>query len=104
MQVHNLVDLPTHLKTLTEWKAAGTIRYLGITHYHSGAYAQLEKLLQTRAYDFVQFNYSMAEREAEQRLLGVAADSGTERSTPWISAPNTPAMRRTSIVRWALKA
>lgn len=77
MQVHNLVDLPTQLKTLTEWKAAGTIRYLGITHYHAGAYPQLEKLLTTRAYDFVQFNYSLAEREAEQRLLGVAAESGT---------------------------
>lgn len=77
MQVHNLVDLPTHMKTLAEWKAAGTIRYLGITHYHSGAYRELEKLLKTRAYDFVQFNYSLAEREAEQRLLGVAAESGT---------------------------
>src|SRR3954462_632970 len=77
IQVHNLLDLPTHLKTLREWKTAGTIRYLGITHYHSGAYAELEKLLKTREYDFVQFNYSLAEREAEQRLLGVAAESGT---------------------------
>ena len=69
MQVHNLVDLATHLKTLREWKQAGTIRYLGITHYHSGAYRELEKLLTTRDYDFVQFNYSLAEREAEARLL-----------------------------------
>ena len=37
MQVHNLLDLATHLKTLREWKQAGTVRYLGITHYHSGA-------------------------------------------------------------------
>jgi aryl-alcohol dehydrogenase-like predicted oxidoreductase len=77
MQVHNLLDLPTHLKTLREWKAAGTIRYLGITHYHAGAYRELEKLLKTRDYDFVQFNYSLAEREAEQGLLAVAAESGT---------------------------
>ena len=69
MQVHNLLDLATHLKTLREWKQAGTIRYLGITHYHSGAYRELEKLLTTRDYDFVQFNYSLAEREAEARLL-----------------------------------
>ena len=77
MQVHNLLDLATHLKTLREWKEAGTIRYLGITHYHSGAYRELERLLKTREYDFVQFNYSLAEREAEQSLLAVAAETGT---------------------------
>ena len=77
MQVHNLLDLETHLKTLREWKQAGTIRYLGITHYYSGAYRELEQLLKTRDYDFVQFNYSLAEREAETRLLPVAAETGT---------------------------
>ena len=77
LQVHNLLDLATHFKTLREWKQAGTIRYLGITHYHSGAYNELEKLLKTRDYDFVQFNYSLAEREAETRLLAVAAETGT---------------------------
>ncbi len=77
MQVHNLLDLATHLKTLREWKEAGTLRYLGITHYHAGAYGELESLLKTRDYDFVQFNYSLAEREAEQRLLAVAAETGT---------------------------
>lgn len=54
MQVHNLLDLDTHLKTLREWKAAGKIRYLGITHYHEGAHAELERLVRTRDYDFVQ--------------------------------------------------
>ena len=68
---------PVDLKTLREWKAAGTIRYLGITHYHAGAYRELERLLKTREYDFVQFNYSLAEREAEQRLLTAAAESRT---------------------------
>ena len=77
MQVHNLLDLETHVKTLREWKAAGRIRYIGITHYHSGAYRDLERLVKTREYDFVQFNYSMAEREADERLLPVCADSGT---------------------------
>jgi diketogulonate reductase-like aldo/keto reductase len=77
MQVHNLLDLDVHLKTLREWKAAGRIRYLGITHYHAGAHAQLERLVQTREFDFVQINYSMAEREADNRLLPACADSGT---------------------------
>ena len=77
MQVHNLLDLATHVKTLREWKAAGRIRDLGITHYHEGAYRELERLVATREYDFVQFNYSMTERDAEARLLPLCADSGT---------------------------
>jgi diketogulonate reductase-like aldo/keto reductase len=77
MQVHNLLDLDTHVKTLREWKKTGRIRYLGITHYHSGAFADLERLVKTREYDFVQFNFSMGEREAEARLLPACAESGT---------------------------
>jgi diketogulonate reductase-like aldo/keto reductase len=77
MQVHNLLDLATHVTTLREWKAADRIRYFGITHYHQGAYRELERLCASREYDFVQFNYSMAEREAEARLLPICADSGT---------------------------
>jgi aryl-alcohol dehydrogenase-like predicted oxidoreductase len=77
MQVHNLLDVATHTRTLREWKAAGRIRYLGVTHYHEGAYRELERLARTREYDFVQLNYSMAEREADARLLAACADSGT---------------------------
>ncbi len=77
MQVHNLVDVATHLATLRDWKAAGRVRYLGITHYHSGAHAELERLIKPGGIDFVQINYSLAEPEAERRLLGVAADRGT---------------------------
>jgi aryl-alcohol dehydrogenase-like predicted oxidoreductase len=77
MQVHNLLDLETHMKTLRAWKAQGRIRYHGITHYHEGAYGALERLVQTGEYDFVQFNYSMAEREAEKRLLPLCAETGT---------------------------
>lgn len=77
MQIHNLVDHETHLRTLREWKSAGRIRYLGITHYHSGAYAELERLVKSRQYDFAQFNYSLDEPEAEARLLPACAASGT---------------------------
>jgi diketogulonate reductase-like aldo/keto reductase len=77
MQVHNLLDLDTHSRTLRDWKATGRIRYLGITHYHAGAHADLERLLRTREWDFAQFNYSLAEPEAERRLLRAAADRGT---------------------------
>ena len=77
MQVHNLVDVDTHLDTLEAWKQEGRIRYIGITHYHGGAFAALEKLLRNRSIDFVQFNYHALDREAEQRLLPAAADTGT---------------------------
>jgi aryl-alcohol dehydrogenase-like predicted oxidoreductase len=77
MQIHNLLDVDTHTQTLRDWKAAGRVRYIGITHYHSGSYRELERLVKTKRYDFVQFNFSMAEREAENTLLAVCADSGT---------------------------
>lgn len=76
MQVHNLVDAQTHLKTLRAWKGEGRVRYLGITHYASGAYEAVETLLRREALDFVQINYSVGEREAERRLLPLAADRG----------------------------
>ncbi len=76
MQIHNLLDLDTHTQTLKDWKASGKIRYMGITHYHAGAHSELEKLVKTNTYDTVQFNYSLAEREAESRLLPACLDSG----------------------------
>ena len=75
MQVHNLVDTQTHLATLREWKKAGRVRYLGITHYHAGAHPDLEQLVRKGDVDFVQVNYSLAEPQADARLLGAAADA-----------------------------
>ena len=77
MQVHNLVDVETQLATLRDWKAAGRIRYLGITHYHAGAHAELERWIRKGDIDSVQVNYSLAEPEAERSLLGSAAANGT---------------------------
>ena len=74
MQVHNLVDVDTHLTTLREWKAAGRIRSIGITHYTAGAYADLARVLAKGGIDFVQLNYSLAERDAERRILPYAAE------------------------------
>ena len=76
LQIHNLVDWRTHTDTLQQWKAAGRVRYVGITHYHAGAYAELEKAMRTGSYDFVQLNYSIAEREAEDSLLPLAQELG----------------------------
>ena len=74
MQVHNLVDLATHLATMREWKAQERLRYIGITHYNSSAFAEVEKVLRNEKLDFVQINYSIMEREAEQRILPLAQD------------------------------
>jgi aryl-alcohol dehydrogenase-like predicted oxidoreductase len=77
MQVHNLTDVHTHLATLREWKREGRVRYLGITHYHAGAHAELASLIEASDIDFAQLNYSLAEPEADRRLLDVAAARGT---------------------------
>ncbi len=76
MQIHNLVDWRAHLGTLKEWKQQGTIRYLGVSHYTPSGYPQLEAVMREHALDFVQLNYSVDEREAEARLLPLAADLG----------------------------
>ena len=74
MQVHNLVDWRTHLATLRQWKEQGKVRYIGVTHYTAGAHDDLARVLEREELDFVQLNYSVAEREAERRLLPLAAD------------------------------
>jgi diketogulonate reductase-like aldo/keto reductase len=76
MQVHNLVDVQTQLATLREWKGQGRIRYLGITHYEAGAFADVEKIIRSERLDFLQINYSLMEREAEERLLPLAQERG----------------------------
>src|SRR5438067_6874326 len=69
MQVHNLVDAETQLRTIREWKAQGRFRYLGVTHYEAGAFAEVAKILAREKLDFVQINYSIMEREAEEKIL-----------------------------------
>ncbi len=76
MQVHNLIDVATHLATLREWKSAGRVRYIGVTHYESGAFPAVEKILQNEKLDFVQINYSLMEREAEELILPLAKERG----------------------------
>jgi diketogulonate reductase-like aldo/keto reductase len=76
MQVHNLVDWRTHLPVLREWKENGRIRYVGVTHYTSSAYPQLEQVLRAEPLDFVQLNYSIDDRAADERILPLAAERG----------------------------
>jgi diketogulonate reductase-like aldo/keto reductase len=76
MQIHNLVDWRTHLATLRDWKTQGLIRHIGITHYTSSAYRDLEAVMRAEQLDFLQINYSFEEPEAAQRILPLAAERG----------------------------
>lgn len=74
MQVHNLLDWRIHLATLRNWKEQGRVRYIGVTHYTESAYDDLSRVLKAEDIDFVQLNYSVAEREAEKMLLPLASE------------------------------
>ena len=76
MQVHNMLDWETHLVTLKDWKRRGRIRYLGITTSHGRRHDDLAEAMQRERFDFVQFSYSFADRDAEKVLLPLAAARG----------------------------
>lgn len=76
MQVHNLVDVETHLDTLAGWKKDGKIRYLGVTHYTASAHDAVARVVEMHPLDVLQINYSVGERDAENRLLPLAKDKG----------------------------
>jgi diketogulonate reductase-like aldo/keto reductase len=76
IQVHNLLDWKTQIKTLRSLKDEGRIDYIGITHYKSNAFDEMIKIMKAERIDFAQFNYSIGEREAEQRILPFCKDNG----------------------------
>ena len=103
MQIHNLLDWRTHTATLKDWKQKGRVRYIGITHYHAGAYDELERLIKTRDYDFVQLNYSIAEREAENSVLPLAQEMGVAviANRPFAKASLFSRVRGKQLPEWA---
>ena len=76
MQVHNLRGVDIQLQTLAEWKRQGRFRYIGITTHREGQHAQIEQCMRRYPLDFVQVNYSLADRAAAQRILPLALDQG----------------------------
>ena len=76
IQVHNLLDWKTQIKTLRSLKDEGRIDYIGITHYKSNAFDEMIKIMKAEKVDFAQFKYSMGEREAEQKILPFCKDNG----------------------------
>jgi diketogulonate reductase-like aldo/keto reductase len=76
LQIHNLLDWREHVPTLRALQQSGKVRYSGITHYRADAHAELERVLADERFDFLQVNYSLAERGAESRLLPFCRDNG----------------------------
>lgn len=103
MQVHNLLDWRTHLATLRQWKEQGKVRYLGVTHYTESAYDDLELVMKSEELDFVQLNYSIVERDAEKRLLPLAAERriGILVNRPFAQATLFSRVRGKDLPPWA---
>jgi diketogulonate reductase-like aldo/keto reductase len=103
MQVHNLVDWRTHVATLRRWKDQNRVRYIGVTHYTASAYEELAGVMETQNLDFVQLNYSIAERDAERRLLPLALDRqmGVLINRPFAEGALFQRVRAMSLPGWA---
>jgi len=103
MQIHNLLDWQTHIKTLYDWKEQGKINYIGISHFRSNAFSQIEKIITKEHIDFAQFNYSLQEREAEKRLLPLCKERGvaTLINRPFMRGKLFKAVARKTLPNWA---
>jgi diketogulonate reductase-like aldo/keto reductase len=76
VQVHNLLAWQEHLPTLFAMKAAGQVRYVGITTSEGRRHRDIEQLMRSQAIDFVQVTYNPVDREVEERILPLARDRG----------------------------
>jgi diketogulonate reductase-like aldo/keto reductase len=103
MQVHNLVDVGVHLETLQEWKEAGRFRYIGITNTSAQRYPAVEALLDDERIDFVQTNYSLAERQSAERILPAARERGVAVmvARPFGGGSLFPAVQGRELPGWA---
>ena len=106
MQIHNLVDADTHLKTLKEWREEGKIKYIGITHYTDNAFDELANYLKEYPeIDFCQFPYSIARREAEKYFLDLCDDLevATLINRPFEQDDLFESVRNQPIPAWAIE-
>ena len=76
MQVHNLRGTEAELETMKAWKEQGRFRYLGVTTHSPGQYEEMEDVMRRHSLDFIQLNYSLADRSAENSILPLARDRG----------------------------
>lgn len=103
MQIHNLADWQTHIKTLRSWKEEGKIKYLGLTHYTDSAHDRLASIMETEKVDFIQINFNMLERNAEKELLPLALEKNVSVliNQPFQSGSLFQRVRGKQIPAWA---
>lgn len=103
IQIHNLTDWKTHVKTLKDWKEQQKIRYWGITHYVDSSHSSLEEIIKSERPDFVQFNYSIRSRHAEESLFETARkyNTATIINQPYESGSLFRLVRGKEIPQWA---
>ena len=103
LQVHNLLAWEAHLDTLFAMKAAGALRYVGITTSEGRRHAEFERIMRSYPLDFVQFSYNILDREAEQRLLPLARERGVAVliNRPFRQGALTDALARHPLPAWA---
>lgn len=105
MQIHNLVDWRTQIKALRAGKEGGIYKYVGITHYMTSAFGEIEKIVRAEKLDFIQIPYSIGEITAEQRLLGAAAERGVAviANEPFAQGALFRFVRNKSVPGWAVE-
>ena len=101
--MHNLRDIDVHMSTIRDWQDEGRIRYNGITHYTASAHRSMERAMQEYKPQFIQINYSMGEREAEQRVLPLAQELGIAVliNRPYMEGRLFSAVRNRELPDWA---
>lgn len=105
MQIHNLRDTAVHMRSIRKLQEQGKIRYSGLTHYRAGAHDALERAVREYRPQFLQINYSLSEREADQRLLPAAQDLGVAViiNRPYQAGRLFSAVRGLDLPGWALE-
>lgn len=103
LQVHNLLSWEAHLETLFAMKAAGRLRYVGITTSEGRRHRDIERIMRERPIDFVQVTYNVLDREVEQRILPLAAERGIAVivNRPFRQGELTEALARVPLPGWA---
>lgn len=103
MQIHNLLSWREHLPKLQAMKAAGQLRYVGITTSHGRRHDEIERIMRSEAIDFVQISYSLVDREIEQRILPLAQERGIGLivNRPFREGALLDALRKSRLPAWA---
>jgi diketogulonate reductase-like aldo/keto reductase len=103
LQVHNLLAWEEHLRTLQAMKAAGRLRYIGITTSEGRRHGELVKIMETQPLDFVQVSYNVLDREVENRILPLARERkiGVIVNRPFRQGDLTQALAGKPLPGWA---